>query len=266
MAFYAKNFVFDGIPSEMYGLVISSSSSGEDTSNASTDVDIKIQTIFRRPVPYFYGVTQTPVLEFDAEVYTTESEITQPDSALIQKWLFGQSNYKKLRIVQPDMEEIYFNCFLTKPKICRVGNIIIGYTFTVVCDSPFAWGIEKTVRYSQSNTTNILFNESDNVYYTYPTLTIQLDGTANGTFLIRNITDNNRTFSMGSVGKWLQPSDLISINNDLQIVTATITPNILNTIESPITFFRLLSGSNEIYVSGNIQYVDISYTPLKKAG
>ena len=139
MAFYAQNFVFDNIPSETFSLIISSSDGGEGTSNGINDVEIRTKEIFRRPKPFFYGVQQSSVLEFEVEIMTTEQELTAIDSALIQKWLFGQSTYKKLRIVQYDMEDIYFNCFLKSPQIKRVGNIIRGFTATVVCDAPFAW-------------------------------------------------------------------------------------------------------------------------------
>lgn len=175
MSFYARNFIFDGIPSETYGLIIDSTESGESSdSTASNEVDIKIQEVYRRAVPYFYGVQQTPVLEFDVSFTTTQGEITAEDSALIQKWLFGQMTYKKLRIVQPDMQDYYFNCFLNTPSIIRVGNIIRGFKCTVVCDSPFAYGEKRTLNLINGNN-NFLTDEvkyiqnlSENNYYTYP--------------------------------------------------------------------------------------------------
>ncbi len=142
MAYYASNFMFDDIPSERFGLIIVSDDSGESSTNASNNVNLITQEIFRRPKPYFYGVQQTPVLEFPIKFMTTEYEITASDSSIIQQWLFGQMNYKELRILQPDMQDIYYMCFLTDPQIIRIGNIVRGYSCTVKCDSPFAYGEE----------------------------------------------------------------------------------------------------------------------------
>lgn len=267
MAFYARNFVFDDVPSEIYGLIISSSDSGEDSStSASSDVELVTQEVFRRYIPYYYGSTSRPVLEFDAEISTTNTELTAEDAALVQKWLFGQTNYKILRIVQPDMEDYYFRCFLMNPQIRRVGNIIRGFTFTIKCDAPFAWGIPKTLRYTSSSTNNthIIFNETENNFYTYPSIKINTNGLSTGTFLIKNVTDNNRTFQMGKSGAYLSPGDVINIDCDLQIVTANNTPNILDTVVTPVKFFRLLSGVNQVYISGNFISVEITYTPMKR--
>lgn len=261
MSFYARNFVFDDVPSEIYGLIISSSDGGDSSSSASMDVELKTQSVFRRPAPYLYGVSQSPVLEFEAEITSIQGDFTAIDSSLIQKWLFGHTNYKKLKIVQPDMEDIYFNCFLKDPKIKRVGNLIVGYIFTVVCDSPYAWGMTKTVTYTQPNRTYILYNESENNFYTYPNFTILMDG---GTpfFKITNVTDNNRVFHLQN----LSVGETITVNNDLQIITATLTPNILSKFVSPIQFFRLLPGANELFLEGNFVTLDISYKTMRKGG
>jgi hypothetical protein len=264
VAFYATNFIFDNIPSEMYGLVITSSG-GESSTNASNDVDIKKQEIFRRPVPYFYGVSQSPVLEFEGEITSIEGEIPADRASIIQGWLFGRSEYKKLRIIQPDMEEVYFNCFLKSPQIKRIGNVIVGFSFTVECDSPFAWSNTKTIRYTKSNTSYTIYNESDNRFYTYPKLRIRMNGTANGHFILRNLSDNNRKFNL----QGLSPGDTIIVENDLQIITANLTPNILNKLASPANFFRLVPGVNKLFLDANINTTEgviIQYTPMKRMG
>lgn len=259
MGFYAKSFVFDNVPSEMYGLLISTKDGAEGSTDASSDVEIVTQEIFRRPAPYFYGTTQRPVLSFEVEVYTPYGEISSVDASAIQSWLFGHNQYKKLQIVQPDMEDYYYSCILTSPKVNRVGNIIRGFTFTVVCDSPFAWGNLVTTRYTQSNRNYRIFNMSDNNYYTFPIVKIKLNGTA-GSFNLTNITDNNKTMSFSG----LLAGDTVIIDTDLQIITANLTPNILNTMNSPIYFFRLLKGHNNIFVEGNFSWFEISYRPMKR--
>ena len=136
MVFYARNFIFDDVPSEEYGLIISSDGSGE-TNSPGHNVELITEDIYRRHTPYFYGVKQADMITMRASIRTTTGDITAEDSAYIQDWLFGQLAYKELRIVQPDMEGYYYKCFLLEPEVIRVGNLIVGYDFTIQLDSPF---------------------------------------------------------------------------------------------------------------------------------
>lgn len=221
MAFWGKNFIFDNISSEYHGLRISSDS---DTStwSASGQVELKTETIYRRPVPYIYGVQHTPVLEIPATISTTETEIPAYKANLIEKWLFGQNKYKQLRIIQDDMEEYYFNCFLLNPEIVRIGNIIRGYSFTITCDAPFAWGETITETYLNPTSENndptddflngsefTFYNKSDFQGFTYPTIKVTtLDAGINnsegsiklGYFSMLNTSDSS--------------SDYIILNNE----------------------------------------------------
>jgi len=281
MAFYARNFIFDDIPSEEYGLIISSD--GGSVSNGH-NVELITDDIYRRHTPYFYGVRQADMITMEASIRSSNGEITAEDSAHIQKWLFGQTTYKELRIVQGDMEEYFYKCFLLAPRIVRVGNLIVGYDFTIQLDSPFAYGEELSTTLSFSytsaspQTTNTTFlNVSDNNYYTYPTFTFEASGSAYSpyTYLqVTNNTDGSRIFQMGenSGSSRLDLNEYIIIDNDLQsILSYTDNTMTTETTEKRIQdllngyFFRLLSGGNSLsVVSSNIEYLTISYTPLKR--
>ena len=63
MAFYGRDFIFNGTMSQELGLTISSESS-EASTNAGSDVEPIIQKIYRRPKNYLLGVEQGPVLTF----------------------------------------------------------------------------------------------------------------------------------------------------------------------------------------------------------
>lgn len=289
MAFYARTFIFDDIPSENFGLAISSSDSGESSRKTSSDIEIKSQKIFRKPVPLFYGATQSPVLEFEAEVYTTNLEITAVDASIIQRWLFGQTKYKKLRIVQPDMEEIYYNCILKEPYEKRVGNIIVGYSFTVSCDSPYAWGNDKTVILKQQNQRYFVYNDSDNNGFTYPVIefqasmnyihslspvisggnTIEVVGgySPNMVFQIVNYTEystisiDKNTFTI----KNLYPGEKLWIDCETQQIKTNSSVKIMKRTVLPLNFFKLVPGLNEISFSGSTtsEGVKITYRPMK---
>ena len=143
--FWGNSFSFDGIPSETYNLFIGSfSASSTSSSQGSSNIELYSQSIYKRSTVYLYGARQTPVLELDLE-FTAPNEIVAPEAEIIQKWLFGHNRYKKLNIMQDDMQDVYFNCILRNPQIVRAGSIITGFKCTATCDSPFAWTYDKTL-------------------------------------------------------------------------------------------------------------------------
>ena len=116
MAFYASNFIYDGKPGSEYGLRISSLS--EQGESAGASVELITQDIYRRPNVYLLGVKQTPTLSIPISV-TVKKELTANQSSEISKWLFGHQTYKKLQIIQPDMEYVYYNCIFQNPSVIK---------------------------------------------------------------------------------------------------------------------------------------------------
>lgn len=289
MSFWAREFAFDGISSSMYDLVITSEglggSSHESSDSGNNDIQLYTESIYRRPVEYLYGVQQTPVLEFTATV-TSPSMLTSVDAELVQSWLFGQMNYKKLQIMQNDMQDVYFNCFLTQPKILRSGNFIRGFDFTVHCDSPWAWTFPKTISLTNNfnGNTFAFHNQSNSAYYLYPKLDILLTGGTDKGVKITNITDNGRVFQLyGSIANprnYVNPYEGFTIDNDKQIFQAysgaTFTNNklnISNAILSPgrldifnCNWLRFVPGQNLLIAEGNISNVSMTYQFARKIG
>ena len=249
MGFWASSFQFDGIPSETYNLTISNGLSSSTTNavelntNGSNDVKLLTETLLRRPQEVFYFAEQFPVLEFDASI-TANTKLTAKDGQLAQKWLFGRQIYKPLQIMQDDMQDVYYNCFLIKPLILRVGNEIVGFDFTVHCDTPFgAKTFPKTLSYSYGDdvisTSFNFFNDTDNNYYSYPSLSITMNNIG-GNITLTNVQDNNRQFQLTG----LLANEVITINNDLQIITSSLGIQRLGNFN--LNWFRLLPNLNTI--------------------
>lgn len=284
MAFYATCFIFDNIPSEEYGLIISSSD-GESSNDASHNVELITDEIYRRHTPYFYGVKQSQMLAIPGSIRSINGEITQEDASYIQTWLFGQMTFKELRIVQPDMEGYYFKCFLLDPEIIRVGNIIVGFDFTIQLDSPFAYGEEEeiTIEVNEDapSAETILYtflNKSNNNYYTFPIIETEVSGieyAENSYLQIVNTSDNNRIFQLGTdteLGK-LNLNEYIIIDNNIQSFVSyqSSTPPLVETVVRRLDvlqnyyFFRLVPGANILSItSANIKYIKVRYTPLRR--
>ena len=267
MAFYGHTFIFDEIPSEFYNLYLGEfNGSGDATTAASSDVSLLTQKLFRRPVPLLWGTEQTPVLQFPLSVYST-AEITAESFSEISGWLFGQQTCKKLRICQHDMTDIYYNAFLTAPQIIREGNIIYGFTCTVICDAPWGWHEPRYHEYAYnpyeySIADNIYFlNASENAFYTYPTSLIITANLFGGQVSIVNVTDASRTLLIAP----LLPNEVITINNDLQLMSSTLVTYPLYKL-SNLIFLRLVRGTNNLVVTGNIAKFSIEYTLAAKIG
>ena len=271
MSFYARSFIYDGIPCEQYSLYIgdlasTTPGSGEIFTPGSSDISPLLQKIFRRPTPYLYGVDQTPSLTFVLSTYAMNGTISADEYSLIAKWLFGRQAYAKLIICQNDMIPIFFNALMTTPQIIRVGNQITGFTTNVLCDSPWGWKQPKTYEYDYSSTNYIasdtiyLNNESANTFYTYPTSLIITANIFGGSLTLTNVTDNNRLFGIS-----LSPNEVVTINCDTQVVTSSIETYPINNITDK-NFLRLLPGLNTINILGNISSLSMTVPCAVKVG
>ena len=264
MGFYARSFIFDGIPSEQFNLYLGTiNDSGESSTASGSDVQLLIQKLYRKPIPLFFGAEQTPCLQFPLSMYSPD-EITAGSFSEISTWLFGQMNYKKLRICQCDMSDIYFNCFLTAPQIFRAGNIIKGLSCTVVCDSPWGYREPVTLTYSydpdvENHTDSIsINNESANNFYTYPTNLTIMANIFGGSISITNAQDADRVFLLT-----LEPNEVVNINCDLQTISSNLVQYPLGGLTDK-NFLRLIQGTNDLTMIGNIKLLSLTYPVATK--
>lgn len=263
MAFYGLNFEYKNIPSELYNLVISGAGQGGDlTSSGGAGIELITQSVFRKSKPYFFGVNQSPVLEFEVSV-TSPEPISSVKSALIERWLFGNLKYEKLAIIQPDMTMVYYNCLFSNPEKIMQGNIIQGYTFTVICDSPFGWEFEKSKTFnyvSNPNISPIIFdNESDDSYYLFPRLQITFDSFG-GNLTITNTTDNNRNFVLTG----LSANEVVTIDNYLQTIESSTGNKRLSNFNKK--WLRFVPDRNNLLITGDVTQIKIYYQFARKIG
>lgn len=261
MTFYGYNFIYDGIPASEYGLRISSLSEQGESVGAS--VELISQDIYRRPNAYLLGVKQTPVLSIPFSI-TVENELTASQASVISRWLFGRESYKKLQILQPDMENVYFNCIFQNPSLIKIGNITRGFTATAVCDSPFAWEYPKKEIFTYDNYSvyeNVLINNtSDSSDYYYPKMEVRAN-IFGGSLEITNISDNNRVFGISS----LEPNEGLLIDNSFQTITNTADENRIDSlVYYNYKWFRFIPGANYLTIRGNISYLAFINTFPKK--
>ncbi len=262
MPFYSSLFQYDGISSSVYNLYLSEiDGEGESSDMGSSSMEIYNQKLYRRSVPYFYGSTPSENLSMDISI-TSPDNIDSKTSQLISKWLFSNRGYKKLLVLQPDMQNVYINCIFNEPKIERIGNMIYGYTATLEADAPFAWKFPKTVTYtytSEVTDTTFVFNNmnDDAGDYLYPTLSIVINN-AGGDITLTNSSDSNRVFSFTD----LLPNETLTVNNSLQQITSSTGLKRMSNFNKK--FFRLVPGVNNIRLQGNVASIGITYQYVAK--
>lgn len=254
MAFYGRSFVYNNVPSELYGLYIMDiDTNAINASMGSSSMDIQEQKIYRKATPYFYGSTPSPKLEFDFSAYSTD-EIDAVQFEAIQRWLFSSRNYKRFAIDQYDIQDIYFNVIFNDPKIQRVGNLIQGFSCKATCDSPFALKYPKTTTYSYLasvvDSTEIYYNESDDTGdYLYPTELIITMNNSGGNVTITNLDDSNRVVSFTG----LSPSEILTTSPLYQTMSSSTGLKRLG--NSNKKFLRLVPNKNRLRIQGNVSSV-----------
>jgi phage-related protein len=263
MSFWGKNFVFNGTPSELYDLMLINFSTGQIESPGGAGIEIIDKKVLRKAKPYFYGAQQVPKLEFNLTI-GSPNYVDGYTRNLIERWLFGQISYQKLMIMESDLDDCYFNCFLTDPSNTYIGNLNVAYTCKAICDAPWAWSYPKTYTQNLSGTTVssgsfVFYNMSADNDYLYPTLSFSTNSVGNrATFT--NETDNGRSFVFFDINA----NETISVDNDKQYLTSST--GLLRVSKFNKNWFRLLPGANIISYAGGLSTFSLTYQFAKKVG
>ena len=263
MSFYAKSFNYAGEVSELYNLQIASIDSGGTTTNpGSGGVEIIDQFVLRRPIPFFYGIKYTQKMSFPISFFSPD-EISAVDLSYIQRWLFGRLNYQSLAIIEPDMDSFFMNCIFTEPTIIRAGNIIYGVQGVCTMDSQFAWTYPRQTIYNYTSPPSgsqiVINNDSHYTGYLYPEMTFRMSASGSALSII-NTSDNNREFLFSG----LSPNEVITINNDLGIVTSSLLIPRLSVFNKH--FLRFAPGINILSVTGGISQMTLTYQFARRLG
>ena len=263
MKYYSSSFVYDGSPSSYFNLYVSEiGGDGNSENSGGGSFEVYNKKIYRRSVPFFYGSAVGDNMEYELS-FTSPEDIDSRTSELIQKWLFSSRSYKKLMIVQPDMQDVYMNVILNDPQVVREGNLIRGYTCTAQCDSPFGgWKFPKTKTYTYTaevidNTVTFNNSSDDSGNYLYPQFVITMNN-AGGNITITNQSDGDRVSSFTG----LSPSEVLSVDNSLEQISSSTDLKRMSNFNKK--FFRLIPGINTIRFQGNVSSITMAYQFVAK--
>lgn len=260
-------FEYNGTSSRKYGLIFAHVNT-EELDQLSGEIESSVIFNKKNKYNYFTGESfENSPLKFEAEIVTDNDEVINHFVRReVEKWLFHQIDYCKLYTERPCdvygevhemingmQKRLYLNCRLVNPKKIESGAGLVGYRFTVECDSCMAWQDPVIYEYSLSDSNSLLtINvDTDLKDYIYPKVTIQT-GSSGGDIKIFNSTDDaTRVTSFVDVS----PNITITMRGDgINYISGDYYQRFLNK-----NFIRLLDGENQINITGNVKKITFEF-------
>lgn len=223
MSFQGSTFIYDGIPSDMYGLMIANiDSDKQSVGNYGGKLSISEDRFSGRATGLHYGTYANDALSFPITFVVCEDNrhLDRYEQAAISGWLTGHQDYKQLVICQHDMEGVYYNCLITELKAVEAGMRQIGFTATVTCDGPYAYRSCANDVIECGGSAQYLYRNLSNVNDVFrPVITVTCTGTsfsienqANGTlFTLSGMEDGSRTITIDCLNQVMTSSDGLNL-------------------------------------------------------
>lgn len=246
MSFYGEVFIFDGVPSDNYGLYLYDfQNNAQSEGTLGTTVDINESRVWGKYSPIHYNVSENTPMEFDliCSVGHGERRLDRFDLAEISGWL-KKPGYRYLQILQPDLEQFRYKCIVSMIDLITVGLECVGIKAHIVCDGPYAYFMPETFEYVCNGTSKIIFQNKSNVNgYYYPSMEITTSG---GNITIQNLSDGGRQLIFKGIPAGAKTIVMDGING---IVSANDGTNMYEYFN--FNFFRCIRGDNSVSLSGN---------------
>lgn len=241
----AVSFIYDGIPSEKYGVVLCDFDSGSiNQKNESHELRTSVRSDTGEHT--FLGYDSSEALTFEV-IIASENPIDSYTRASINKWLVGRRGFKEFRINNAEYSGVYFRCVFTEQETVYIGGLPYAMKLTAVCDSPYQYEKDAVVTKTISGSGVIsLYNRSDIDGYVYPKIWFKMSP-AGGNFTIVNASDESRSFEFTS----LAGDEEITVDNKSKIITSSTGFYRLGAFNKK--WLRLADGMNILNVTGNAQ-------------
>ena len=175
---YCTEFIFDGISSREYDLLLcsfDSSTSGPITAGSKIEY-----STFKAPGSHQWvktGSIYSEQLTFTFQVCKYEPgagdnrPFTERELAFLMRWLVRRE-YKYLSFVQMGYEDIHYRCQLSLEKY-EINGQCYGLTLTALCDAPFGWSGPIHTHISSSGSASAkLYDSSDEIGILFPSVEI----------------------------------------------------------------------------------------------
>lgn len=239
--FNASYFTYDDICSAEYGLMIADfdDSSVVETAAFSPSLNTYKPSISNR---LFHGgivYDTNPTHQFSVISQQVIPDVIRRE---VLTWLVGRSEFKKLVIHQPDLEEYWYNCVFTNVDIIYVHGNCHGFRLTANFDSPYQYGRPSSVTVTGSGESQIvtITNKSDIIdNYTYPI--VRLSGS--GLNIVNKTDDASRSFSLSGFSS----NGEIIVDNEIKYIQNSSGGKCLAGFNK--NWLRLRRGVNELEIA-----------------
>lgn len=245
--YQSYEFIFAGMPSSMYGLMIydidNKSHSDNPFGNVANIIETRLQGRVR---PLHHGVDYNEKPLSFSLIFGSDHELDRWQMQEVAHWLTGYQQYQWLSIEQPDLQHVQFRCLITELTPISVGWAPVAFEAEVTCDCPYAYGYEFEQTYSFTNGSTIqIFNDGTAREYCKPKLLIR-PTTGCTRISITNTSDNNREFSIDGLPR----TSVVYVDNDNCVIEEQISGYDLYEGFNDI-FLRLVPGDNILTMSGS---------------
>lgn len=261
MPVYGTSFIYDGISSDRYQLLLASIG---DESDDEVDMGLNVDPLVSdSPLPFKqdYGVQYSNPLSFRITVtHKDGSYFSYFQIREIAAWLTGRQRPCWLQILHPDYDNVFYCCRATEIYKKKLYGKVIGLSITFTCNSSFGFSdeIKKTFVIDQPDYTFTLYNDSDEETPIRPLITAQM-ASVSPTLKIENLTTND-IFQLDNI----LSSDKVTIDNQNQFILINGRYKNLGT-DFNLGWIHLKRGINEIKVNGN-STLEFRYRYLLKGG
>lgn len=267
MDLYGCHFEYAGISSRTYDLVIANVTTTRNVAIAGATQSISVFNKKEKKKYFIDTSYEDSPLQFEMEV-VTEKPLTKSDIRKTEKWLFYQNDFEKLYIdilddcdgetyelIDGVEKRLYLNCRFTNPEKLEYNGGIVGFKFTIECDTYMAYqdAIEQIVQIDDSKTFDIDV-DTDDTGYVYPKVTITTGETGGSITIVNNSDSDSRLTSFVE----LLPTTTFYINGKTNYISGNYYEKF-----SDKNFIRLLDGINKFSVIGDIESIVFEWQNMR---
>jgi len=222
----ALDFQYAGKSSASFNLQIASFGRNSEVSQTiGPNYNIIEEQVRNRDKPFFLGVEVGSKLTFPITlVYVndvTQGPIHKQEISRISRWLFKRE-YHELKIIDEEYGEAVFNCILTNSKRVDISGYSYAIEVEAVCDRPWGYVTKTKVIQGQPYVDGVIPNSHKMSNFSsieadiYPE--VKIESTSGGVFGVGLLKDGEK----GNFFYNLQPGEIVTVNNELNIITSSI--------------------------------------------
>ncbi len=195
--------------------------------------------------------------------HTLDMSIKPEELSALLRWLGRKDGYHKLKLYQPDYENLFFIGSFHNIQEIKTGNCIHGLEITFLSDSPYAYmdTVELDFTADQSNPHTIV-NLSHETGHLYPSV-FSCKCLSSGNLQITNSIENRTTEIKNCV-----KDEIITLQGQTKEINSSKTDHMLYN-DFNYNYFRLANTyhNNRNIITTSIPCeIHIEYNPIRKVG